>query len=111
MGFAPGAGHSGWEDHFQADQYHFLHHQKFECNYGSPTTGFIDQYMGTFREKIGESTTYKGEWDDKNASLLGKSEAEVTVDTRPWSSQGYLALQTGDHLAFTATYAVLWAVG
>lgn len=22
---APGAGHSGWEDHFQADQYHYIH--------------------------------------------------------------------------------------
>ena len=28
---APGAGHSGFEDHFQADQYHYIHHQKFEC--------------------------------------------------------------------------------
>lgn len=27
---APGAGHSGWEDHFQSDQYHYLHHAKFE---------------------------------------------------------------------------------
>ena len=35
--------------------YHYLHHSKFECNYGSPTTAFIDQYMGTFREKMGES--------------------------------------------------------
>ena len=25
---APGAGHSGWEDHFQADQYHYVHHAK-----------------------------------------------------------------------------------
>lgn len=57
---APGASHSGFEDHFQADQvrersqgtcpsyritltnvfstssqYHYLHHAKFECNYGS----------------------------------------------------------------------------
>ena len=26
---APGAGHSGWEDNFQADQYHYVHHRKF----------------------------------------------------------------------------------
>ena len=24
---APAAGHSGWEDHFQADQFHYLHHR------------------------------------------------------------------------------------
>ena len=41
--FAPAAGHSGYEDHFQADQYHYIHHAKFECNYGSPFVGFIDQ--------------------------------------------------------------------
>ena len=29
--YAPGAGHSGWEDNWQADQYHFVHHAKFEC--------------------------------------------------------------------------------
>ena len=29
--------------YLQADQYHYLHHAKFECNYGSPMSGFIDQ--------------------------------------------------------------------
>ena len=24
---SPAASHSGWEDHFQADQYHYLHHR------------------------------------------------------------------------------------
>ena len=32
---APGAGHSGWEDHMQSDQFHYMHHKKFECNYGT----------------------------------------------------------------------------
>ncbi len=59
---APGAGHSGWEDNWQADQYHFVHHAKFECNYGSPFSAFIDQFFGTFREKLGESVAYKGEF-------------------------------------------------
>lgn len=87
---APAAGHSGWEDNFQADQcvwtyflsdrgiygivvpvffvgftqfawfrYHYVHHAKFECNYGSPMSAFIDQYFGTFREKLGDSNAYK----------------------------------------------------
>jgi len=56
---APGASHSGYEDNFQADQYHYVHHAKFECNYGSPTSAFIDQYFGTFRERVGKSVAYK----------------------------------------------------
>lgn len=32
---SPAASHSGWEDHFQSDQFHYLHHAKFECNYGT----------------------------------------------------------------------------
>ncbi|KAH8080458.1 C-4 methylsterol oxidase [Aureococcus anophagefferens] len=55
LSIAPGAGHSGFEDHFQADQYHYLHHRKFECNYGSPSSAFLDQFFGTFREKLGKS--------------------------------------------------------
>ena len=46
----PRCGHSGFEDHFQSDQYHYLHHQKFECNYGSPFSASIDMACGTFRE-------------------------------------------------------------
>ena len=29
---SPAASHSGWEDHMQSDQFHYLHHRKFECN-------------------------------------------------------------------------------
>ena len=32
---SPAASHSGWEDHTQGDQFHYIHHAKFECNYGS----------------------------------------------------------------------------
>ena len=31
---SPGASHSGWEDHWQSDQFHAAHHRYFECNYG-----------------------------------------------------------------------------
>jgi sterol desaturase/sphingolipid hydroxylase (fatty acid hydroxylase superfamily) len=27
---SPAASHSGWEDHMQSDQFHYLHHAKFE---------------------------------------------------------------------------------
>jgi len=95
---APGAGHSGFEDHWQADQYHYLHHAKFECNYGSPMSGFIDQYMGTFREKMGDSATYKGEWS-ADVDLLPP--AADAAQQRPWSSKGHLGIQTDSNLAYT----------
>ena len=53
--------HLYYYSHLQADQYHYLHHAKFECNYGSPMSGFIDQWCGTFRERLGQSTQYCGE--------------------------------------------------
>lgn len=56
---SPAASHSGWEDHFQSDQYHYLHHAKFECNYGTSGIPF-DKWFGTFREKLGKSEAYKG---------------------------------------------------
>jgi len=107
---APGAGHSGYEDHWQADQYHYLHHAKFECNYGSPMSGFIDQYMGTFREKLGESSEYKGEWSEKSSEFLPADAVQ-----RPWSSKGYLALQTDSNLAYTCfclsvLFTAIWGI-
>ena len=43
---SPAASHSGWEDHFQSDQFHYLHHVKFECNYGTVTS---TSFLGTSR--------------------------------------------------------------
>jgi len=103
LAIAPGAGHSGWEDHFQADQYHYLHHAKFECNYGSPSSGWIDQALGTFREKLGESSAYKGEFKD------------APQQSKVWSPQGYLGMpQSVDHLLYIifcigTTITFLWA--
>eukprot|EP00747_Dinoflagellata_sp_TGD_P073023 gnl/TRDRNA2_/TRDRNA2_157723_c0_seq1.p1 gnl/TRDRNA2_/TRDRNA2_157723_c0~~gnl/TRDRNA2_/TRDRNA2_157723_c0_seq1.p1 ORF type:complete len:555 (+),score=63.62 gnl/TRDRNA2_/TRDRNA2_157723_c0_seq1:22-1665(+) len=56
---SPAASHSGWEDHTQSDQFHYLHHVNFECNYGSASVP-LDNFFGTFREKLGESKTYRG---------------------------------------------------
>jgi len=60
---SPAASHSGWEDHFQSDLLHYLHHTKFECNYGTGGIPF-DLWFGTFRDKIGESKTYQGNAGD-----------------------------------------------
>merc|ERR1712096_365936 len=57
---SPAASHSGWEDHWQSDQFHYLHHARFECNYGSASLP-LDHLCGTFRETLaGTSKTYKG---------------------------------------------------
>lgn len=62
---SPAASHSGWEDHFQSDQYHYLHHRFFECNYGTSGTPF-DKMFGTFRDKLKETgTSYRGASEDK----------------------------------------------
>jgi len=65
---SPAASHSGWEDHMQSDQYHYLHHAKFECNYGTPGIPF-DSWFGTFREKLGKSEMYKGEATDSDLAV------------------------------------------
>ena len=52
---SPAASHSGWEDHFQSDQFHYLHHAKFECNYGSASMPF-DFTSNTFQDKLQPGT-------------------------------------------------------
>lgn len=97
---APGASHGGYEDVFNADQFHYLHHSKFECNYGS--TGFpMDYLMGTARFSLDpEEKSYTGGASEKelqaekNRNLVIKSEAksanaeESYVPKHGWSSGG-----------------------
>lgn len=105
---APGCGHSGWEDHFQSDQYHYLHHAKFECNYGSPFSACIDQGLGTFRESLGASKHYAGAWSEKAVKATGN--AESTPGKRGvWSAQSYLGLPaTRADAVYTLFWALLW---
>lgn len=49
LALSPAASHSGFEDHWSSDQYHIVHHQRFECNYGSPNSAYLDLACGTFR--------------------------------------------------------------
>jgi sterol desaturase/sphingolipid hydroxylase (fatty acid hydroxylase superfamily) len=55
---SPAASHSGWEDHFQSDAYHYMHHRYFECNYAGTDAAFMDIAFGTFKESFSN--------DDKN---------------------------------------------
>jgi hypothetical protein len=46
---SPAASHSGYEDHFQSDLFHYLHHYYFECNYAGSDAAFMDVAFGTFK--------------------------------------------------------------
>jgi len=74
---SPAASHSGYEDNFQSDQFHYLHHKYFECNYGTGTFPF-DMWFGTFQDKLkpkkatmGQMKTKVVQTTDAKATLLG----------------------------------------
>ena len=80
---SPAASHSGWEDHFQGDQFHYLHHAKFECNYGSASMPF-DFSNGTFRDRIvGVSTPNKGGAVGERVVVADKKNDEEEDRTPP----------------------------
>ena len=51
---SPAASHSGYEDHFQSDLFHYLHHRYFECNYAGSDAAFMDIAFGTFKASFNE---------------------------------------------------------
>jgi len=51
---SPAASHSGYEDHFQSDVFHYLHHRYFECNYAGSDAAFMDIAFGTFKSSFNE---------------------------------------------------------
>ena len=63
---SPGASHSGYEDHFQSDAFHYLHHRYFECNYAGTDAAFMDVLFGTFRGSLADSDAAEGREDAKS---------------------------------------------
>jgi len=62
---SPAASHSGWENCMQSDQFHYLHHRKFECNYGTAGEP-LDRWFGTYRGSLNpKDKSYKGGASDK----------------------------------------------
>jgi sterol desaturase/sphingolipid hydroxylase (fatty acid hydroxylase superfamily) len=51
---SPAASHSGYEDHFQSDVFHYMHHRYFECNYAGTDAAFLDHWFGTFKGRFDE---------------------------------------------------------
>lgn len=81
---SPAASHSGWEDHFQSDQYHYLHHRFFECNYGTSGTP-LDKMFGTFRDKLKDTdTSYKGGSEEKvDAKTVAIHDRKASLNSLP----------------------------
>jgi len=70
---SPAASHSGYEDHFQADLFHYLHHRFFECNYAGGDAAFLDVWFGTYRDTIESEPKTR---EDKKATLRTMPTAE-----------------------------------
>ena len=69
---SPAASHSGYEDHFQSDIFHYLHHRYFECNYAGSDAAFMDIAFGTFKASFNEHPSDKDgpkPRDDTKSSL------------------------------------------
>jgi sterol desaturase/sphingolipid hydroxylase (fatty acid hydroxylase superfamily) len=75
---SPAASHSGWEDHFQSDVFHYMHHRYFECNYAGTDAAFLDIWFGTFRGAIADSEILTHREDAKSTLATLPSQEFVT---------------------------------
>jgi sterol desaturase/sphingolipid hydroxylase (fatty acid hydroxylase superfamily) len=75
---SPAASHSGYEDHFQSDVFHYMHHRYFECNYAGTDAAFMDLLFGTFRESFDEVDQQEdpAPREDAKSTVLGYPSAE-----------------------------------
>lgn len=64
---APIAGHDGYDDPGGNGDFHWLHHAKFECNYGVPFPINIDKMFGTWVD-------YKEYKENKDAAAGAKAQ-------------------------------------
>eukprot|EP00980_Cylindrotheca_fusiformis_P004681 scaffold992_cov116-Cylindrotheca_fusiformis.AAC.16 len=94
---SPGASHSGFEDHSDSDQHHYLHHRYFECNYGTPSF-LLDNIFGTFRDKLtSKSSTYQGNADGVGTATAAALDSKATLFSLPeW-----------DHFLFSILFCVI----
>lgn len=73
---SPAASHSGYEDHFQSDIFHYLHHRYFECNYAGSDAAFMDIYFGTFKGSFKDEPIAR---DDAKSTLFLAPTREFTT--------------------------------
>ncbi|CAB9511074.1 sterol desaturase [Seminavis robusta] len=109
---SPGAGHSGWEDHWHSDQFHAGHHRYFECNYGTPGTPF-DRWFGCFRETMAPQTKkYDGDATECKSQegspiLTARADAKSTLLGLPsWDQMLYMTVSSLGLPAFVMYVAI-----
>jgi len=75
---APGASHSGYEDHFQADPFHYFHHRYFSCNFAGVNAGFLDVWFGSFTPTLHAGDKRESRADAKSTLRAVPSREFVT---------------------------------
>ena len=93
---SPAASHSGYEDHFQSDIFHYLHHRYFECNYAGSDAAFMDIAFGTFK---GSFKVNDADKDGPKAREDAKSSLRL-VPTREFAT----------YLGLSALCVAAWAI-
>jgi sterol desaturase/sphingolipid hydroxylase (fatty acid hydroxylase superfamily) len=94
---APAASHSGFEDHWQADPFHYFHHRYFEVNYAGLACSFLDNWFGSF---------CGGPRPDDIPPLKPRDDAKATLDV-------IRSPPTGEHciyLLLSAACVGLWCM-
>lgn len=65
---SPAAAHSGFEDHFSADLFHYLHHRHTDCNFGGAP--LLDIVFGSYRDRGNtQKTTASKDYQNCKATL------------------------------------------
>lgn len=107
---SPAASHSGYEDHFQSDVFHYLHHRYFECNYAGSDAAFMDIFFGTFKASFSEHPV------DKNGPKP-REDAKSTLFILPtkefvtYLTLSYLCIGIWAHIALNPPVSSLQAMG
>jgi sterol desaturase/sphingolipid hydroxylase (fatty acid hydroxylase superfamily) len=88
MLLAPAASHSGFEDHWQSDAFHYFHHRYFEVNYAGLGCSFLDTWFGSFCGKPREKTP---------VSLRDDAKATINLLSSPPTAEHclYMAASAG----------------
>ena len=114
---SPAASHSGYEDHFQSDVFHYLHHRYFECNYAGSDAAFMDIAFGTFKPSFKDHPIDKDgpkARDDAKSSLriLPTQEFVTYLDSSILCALFYCYYALKEHnLTVIQSYAVAAVLG
>ena len=96
---SPAASHSGYEDHVQSDQFHYVHHAKFNCNYGSGSFP-LDRIFGTFEDILHSEKQAEKYEHKKRAKQISTQRNDMPF--QPKSGRSFQMF-----MGFTAVYSVL----